>query len=213
MRPARRIGEPILATVSRSTGSRLRVFSPDGKLARRQLASDRSNLSADRSEHSEMDQGRRPAHWTAASMRSSERSHSTNLSNLPIDRMQSWPEAVSARATGKTTTAVRNAPDLTPVISAAVPMKDGVLLATTNDRAFTHTVRSQRAIIAGSDGDPRRNLGIPFPVPRANDRSTASSSCTCGPSGAARPFTRGQRASTALDEPTRSVFSHEQFPT
>jgi len=67
-----------------------------------------------------------------------------------VDRLQSWPEAVRARATGKTATAVRNAPDLTPVISAAAPMKDGVLLATTNDRAFTRTVRSQRAIIAAA---------------------------------------------------------------
>jgi two-component system sensor histidine kinase ChvG len=68
----------------------------------------------------------------------------------PIDRLQYWPEAVRARATGKTATAVRNAPDLTPVISAAAPLKDGVLLATINDRAFTRTVRGQRAIIAGA---------------------------------------------------------------
>jgi two-component system sensor histidine kinase ChvG len=38
---------------------------------------------------------------------------------------------------------------LTPVISAAVPLKNGVLLATTNDRAFTHLVRTQRAVIGG----------------------------------------------------------------
>jgi two-component system sensor histidine kinase ChvG len=35
------------------------------------------------------------------------------------------------------------------VISAAVPLKGGVLLATTNDRAFTHLVRTQRAVIGG----------------------------------------------------------------
>jgi two-component system sensor histidine kinase ChvG len=46
-------------------------------------------------------------------------------------------------------TEARNAPDLTPVISAAVPIKSGVLLATTNDRAFTHLVRNQRAVIGG----------------------------------------------------------------
>jgi two-component system sensor histidine kinase ChvG len=68
----------------------------------------------------------------------------------PVDRLQSWPEAVQARITGKATTAVRNAPDLTPVISAAVPLKAGVLLATTNDRAFTRTVRNQRALIAAA---------------------------------------------------------------
>src|SRR5205823_3272370 len=45
---------------------------------------------------------------------------------------------------------VRNAPDLTPVISAAVPMDDRVLLATTNDRTFTRAVRRQRALIGGA---------------------------------------------------------------
>jgi two-component system sensor histidine kinase ChvG len=39
---------------------------------------------------------------------------------------------------------VRNAPDLTPVFSAAAPSRAGVLLVTDNDRAFTRTVRSQR---------------------------------------------------------------------
>jgi two-component system sensor histidine kinase ChvG len=68
----------------------------------------------------------------------------------PADRLQSWPEAIRAKASGKAVTAVRNAPDLTPVISAAVSSKTGVLLATTNDRAFTRTVRSQRGIIASA---------------------------------------------------------------
>jgi two-component system sensor histidine kinase ChvG len=39
---------------------------------------------------------------------------------------------------------------MTPVISAAVPLNSGVLLATINDRAFTKTVRQQRAIILGA---------------------------------------------------------------
>ncbi len=39
---------------------------------------------------------------------------------------------------------VRNAPDLTPVYSAAVPLGGNVLLVTENDRSFTRTVRSQR---------------------------------------------------------------------
>jgi two-component system sensor histidine kinase ChvG len=37
---------------------------------------------------------------------------------------------------------------LTPVISAAVPVGENILLATENDRAFTRTVRRQRALIA-----------------------------------------------------------------
>jgi two-component system sensor histidine kinase ChvG len=65
----------------------------------------------------------------------------------PIDRLEAWPEAVRAKISGKAVTAVRNAPDLTPVISAAVPLEGGVLLATDNDRAFTRTVRGQRGLI------------------------------------------------------------------
>ena len=63
------------------------------------------------------------------------------------DRLTAWPEAVRARQSNTATTAVRNAPDLTPVISAAVPVAGNVLLVTDNDRAFTRTVRSQRAYV------------------------------------------------------------------
>ncbi len=51
---------------------------------------------------------------------------------------------------GKPVNEVRNAPDLTPVISSAVPFADGVLLATDNDRTFTKTVRRQRAWIVAA---------------------------------------------------------------
>ncbi len=67
-----------------------------------------------------------------------------------VDRLQAWPEAMHAKETGNVVSEVRSAPDLTPVISAAVPVADSVLLATTNDRAFTRTVRGQRAIIAAA---------------------------------------------------------------
>jgi two-component system sensor histidine kinase ChvG len=65
-----------------------------------------------------------------------------------IDRLQAWPEAIEALQSGHAESQVRNAPDLTPVISAAVPMKGAVLLVTDNDRAFTRTVRSQRSTLA-----------------------------------------------------------------
>ena len=141
--------EPILATVSRSTGSRLRVFGPDGK-----LLADSWHLTGPTYElidpHTQK--------WTKDVARALDRGFNVLVGaktldefvEPPVDRLQSWPEAVRARETGKTATTVRNAPDLTPVISAAAPMKNGVLLATTNDRAFTRTVRSQRAIIAGA---------------------------------------------------------------
>jgi two-component system sensor histidine kinase ChvG len=67
-----------------------------------------------------------------------------------VDRAAAWPEAVAARDSGKPATAIRNAPDLTPVISAAVPVAGNVLLVTDNDRALTRTVRSQRAYVLGA---------------------------------------------------------------
>ena len=68
----------------------------------------------------------------------------------PVDRLQAWPEAMQARISGAPVSFVRNAPDLTPVITAAVPFKGGVVLATENDRAFTRTVRGQRTVITAA---------------------------------------------------------------
>ncbi|MFL6764214.1 MAG: stimulus-sensing domain-containing protein [Sphingomicrobium sp.] len=141
--------EPILATVSRSTGSRLRVFGPDGR-----LIADSWHLTGPTYQLKDpTTQG-----WQKDVARALDRGFNALVGARPldefvepaVDELRYWPEAVRARSTGKTATAVRNAPDLTPVISAAVPMKSGILLATTNDRAFTRTVRSQRAVIAGA---------------------------------------------------------------
>jgi two-component system sensor histidine kinase ChvG len=65
------------------------------------------------------------------------------------DRLQSWPEAVRAVAAGRPVTAVRSAPDLTPVISVAAPAEAGtIVLVTYNDRNFTRTVRLERRKLA-----------------------------------------------------------------
>ncbi|MFC7537037.1 stimulus-sensing domain-containing protein [Sphingomonas sp. GCM10030256] len=65
------------------------------------------------------------------------------------DRLHSWPEAALAQSRGETAIGVRNAPDLTPVLSAATPSGNGnILLVTANDRNFTRTVRSERAKLA-----------------------------------------------------------------
>ena len=67
-----------------------------------------------------------------------------------VDRLSAWPEAVRARAERQTVRIVRNAPDLTPLMSAATPVgSDGaILLVTANDRNFTRTVRGERAKLA-----------------------------------------------------------------
>ena len=65
------------------------------------------------------------------------------------DTLSAWPEAVEARRTSETVATVRNAPDLTPVLSAATPAGDGTtLLVTANDRNFTRTVRGERTKLA-----------------------------------------------------------------
>lgn len=73
-----------------------------------------------------------------------------DYSEPSIDSLQAWPEGMRARRLNRATTKVRNAPDLTPVISSAVPFDGNVLLATDNDRTFTHDVRRQRALIVGA---------------------------------------------------------------
>ncbi len=65
------------------------------------------------------------------------------------DRADAWSEVVNARRLGQPVTGVRQAPDLTPVFSAAAPLADGsILLVSANDRDFTRTVRSQRGSLA-----------------------------------------------------------------
>jgi len=138
--------EAILATISKSTGSRLRLFGPDGK-----LLADSWRLTGPTYELKDPS----TQSWTKAVARALDRGFNAivgapqldDFVEPPVDRLQAWPEAVRANATGKAITAVRNAPDLTPVISAAVPAGGSVLLATDNDRAFTRTVRAQRTFI------------------------------------------------------------------
>jgi two-component system sensor histidine kinase ChvG len=58
------------------------------------------------------------------------------------DRADAWQEVRSAREAGTIVTNVREAPELTPVFSAAAPLADGsILFVTDNDRSFTRTVR------------------------------------------------------------------------
>ena len=66
-----------------------------------------------------------------------------------MDIAGEWPEIGEARSTGKSSVTMRQAPDLTPVFSAATPLASGsTLLVTANDRDFTRTVRSQRGALA-----------------------------------------------------------------
>ena len=62
-----------------------------------------------------------------------------------VDRAAAWPEIWRALRSDEPVTVVRNAPDLTPVLSSAARVRSGeVVLVTANDRNFTRTVRSER---------------------------------------------------------------------
>lgn len=135
----------LLGALSRSTGSRLRLYGTSGDLLLDSWAITGPTYAL-----------RDPTtqKWTKSAARAIDRGFNAIVGARDLedfaepadDRAQAWPEAMTAVRVGKVTGEVRNAPDLTPVISAAVPVgKDMVLLATDNDRAFTRTVRSQRA--------------------------------------------------------------------
>jgi two-component system sensor histidine kinase ChvG len=139
--------ESILATISRSTGSRMRIYGADG-----QLVADSWHLTGPTYELRDPSTQK----WTKDVARSLDRGFNWIVGARPlddyqepaVDRLQAWPEALESRQSGHAESAVRNAPDLTPVISAAVPVGKETLLVMDNDRAFTRTVRGQRTQLA-----------------------------------------------------------------
>lgn len=141
--------DAILTRVSRATKSRLRMFGPDGRLIA-------DSWRATGPTYQLLDPNNQK--WTKEVARALDHGFNAlvdakrldDFVEPQVDRMQAWPEAVKATATGKAVMKVRSAPDLTPVISAAVITQNGLLLATTNDRTFTHTVHRQRTLIAAA---------------------------------------------------------------
>jgi two-component system sensor histidine kinase ChvG len=133
----------ILETLARASYSRVRVYGPDGVriLDSWELTGPTYRL-------------RNPAEqrWQKDAARAVDRAFNALVGAKPLDdfaepaddRLSSWPEGLQALKNGKIATKSRNAPDLTPIFSAAVPMESGVVLLTTNDRDFTRIVRSQR---------------------------------------------------------------------
>ncbi|MEO6224876.1 MAG: HAMP domain-containing sensor histidine kinase [Sphingomicrobium sp.] len=139
----------VLAAISRSNGNRLRLYGPDGRLRvdSWQLTGPTYQLLDPKTEG-----------FTRHAARLLDRGFNAIVGASPLDdyaeprsdSLQAWPEAIAANAMQKSVTLVRNAPDLTPVVSAAVPVHGSVLLATNNDRAFTRTVHNQRGAIAAA---------------------------------------------------------------
>jgi two-component system, OmpR family, sensor histidine kinase ChvG len=139
----------LLSTASKVTDDRFRLYGPDGAL-----------LIDSWRQTGPTYQLRDPSteKWTQDVARALDRGfnfivggpHLEDYEEPALDRIEAWPEAVRARNLKRPTTKIRNAPDLTPVISSAVPFEGGVLLATDNDRTFTHTVRRERGLILAS---------------------------------------------------------------
>jgi two-component system sensor histidine kinase ChvG len=138
---------PALAAIGKSTGSRLRLYGPGGE-----RVADSWRLTGPTYQLRDPES----QSWRKEAARALDRGFNAlvgarpldDFAEPPVDRLQAWPEARRTIASRSATTAVRNAPDLTPVFSAAVPVGDQVLLITENDRGFTRTVRSQRGALA-----------------------------------------------------------------
>ena len=141
--------EAILATISKSTGSRMRLYGADGR-----LLADSWRLTGPTYELRDPNTQK----WTKDVARALDRGFNALVGAEPladyiepsVDRLQAWPEGLRAKSTGRPATEVRNAPDLTPVLSAAAPVGTNVLLVTDNDRAYTRTVRRQRAALGAT---------------------------------------------------------------
>jgi two-component system sensor histidine kinase ChvG len=139
----------LLATASKVTGDRFRLYRADGP-----LVIDSWRETGPTWQLRDPDSQK----WTEEVARALDRGFNfivgarslDDYVEPPVDRLQAWPEAVKAQRSGKPNTEVRNAPDLTPVISSAVPFEGGVLLATDNDRTFTKTVRRERAYVTAA---------------------------------------------------------------
>jgi two-component system sensor histidine kinase ChvG len=139
----------LLATASKVTSDRFRLYGQDGS-----LVIDSWRITGPTYELRDPSTEK----WTKDAARALDRGFNMlvgartheDYADPPVDRVQAWPEAIRALKLGRPTTKIRNAPDLTPVISSAVPFDGKVLLATDNDRSFTHEVRRQRALILGA---------------------------------------------------------------
>jgi two-component system sensor histidine kinase ChvG len=136
-----------VGVIGRASGSRLRLYGPDGRLVEDSWRVTGPNYEL-----------RDPATqaWTKDAARWLDRGFNALVGERPLedfeepvsDRLAAWPETLTARQRGRTISAARNAPDLTPVFSAAAPSAAGVVLVTHNDRDFTRTVRSRRGSLA-----------------------------------------------------------------
>ncbi|NJC05914.1 two-component system sensor histidine kinase ChvG [Sphingomonas kaistensis] len=138
----------LLGDIGNATGARVRLYGRDGNLRHDSWRGTvPSYVLRDPSTQ----------RWTKEAARAIDRAFNfivgerslQDFAEPPVDRLQAWPEARQALRLGGTAATVRNAPDLTPVLSAAARTTGGeVVLVTANDRNFTRIVRQERTKLA-----------------------------------------------------------------
>jgi two-component system, OmpR family, sensor histidine kinase ChvG len=135
-----------LAAISKSTGSRIRLFGPDGRLVDDSwtITGPTYRLRDPRQES-----------WMKDAARVLDRGfnfivgaeYAPDFVEPANDTVAAWPEADQAKRDNLVTSTIRTAPDLTPVLSAAAPVDGGALLVTSNERSLVRSMRSQRAAL------------------------------------------------------------------
>lgn len=136
----------LVARSGRLTGTRLRVFGAEGDVA------PFDSWSVSPPTYELRDPFSQP--WQRKAARTLDRAVDFVVGAQPAedfveplrDRVAAWPEAQAALAQDRPASRLYTAPDRTPVLTVAVPLQDGraVLLATSNARDITRTVRAER---------------------------------------------------------------------
>ena len=136
-----------LAAISKSTGSRIRLFGADGRLvADSWTTTGPTYVLRDPSKESWMKDAARALDRGFNFIVGAE--YAPEFVEPAKDTMGAWPEAAQAARDDVVTSTIRTAPDLTPVLSAAAPVDGGALLVTSNERSLVRSMRSQRATLA-----------------------------------------------------------------
>jgi two-component system sensor histidine kinase ChvG len=139
-----------LGQVGKLTDARYRLFAPDGTL----VADSWKDSGPTYQLADPLGQS-----WTKRAARSLDRGFNAIVGQpTPFlfqepqtDVASAWPEIGAARSRGTVVSSISEAPDMTPVITAAAMLPDGSsLLSTRNDVLITHVVRRQRANLAAA---------------------------------------------------------------
>ncbi|MEQ7872601.1 ATP-binding protein [Sphingomonas sp. ASV193] len=134
-----------MARIGRITGNRIRLYAPDGRLLIDSWATTGPTFTL-------RDPKSQP--WTKEAARLLDRGFNALTRDgylkpyapAATDVLGNWSEGVAAARTGQPQHMVREAPDLTPILTSAARLQDGsVVLIMANDRDFTRLIRAERA--------------------------------------------------------------------